>query len=246
MIQTASGATMNSGVSYESLEMIEMMENNGPADLGVSDFFQKPTGAEAPFKAMASTNSIVYILLPLLFFIGTADFTSGAAKNTLASGVSRGKYYASKLILSCVSCALLLLAYVLFSTLAATIISGFGGTLDGAFLSEVAKVFFSQLWLCLAIACVGNFFVFLMRSAAVIGVFIALLIGPSTLIMLLTFVDKWFMKLFDYELTMGVGALAKISSMPAGDITRTLLVGAGYLIAAVFGGLALFKKAEIK
>ena len=251
-LQVIGGANMNAGVNINTIENYGMNLDDIGADdfnaesFNLADMFQPPTGREAPFQAMEATSNILYILLPLLIFISVADFSSGSARNTLAGGVPRGRYFLSKLILSCIFCALLLVIYVLFSIIAATLWSGFGGALDGKYILDVVKIFLPQLFLCLAGACVGNFFAFLFRSAAVTGIYIAFLLIPSILILILSLMSRWFERLFDYELTSSIGSLVQINTMSSWEIAKTLLVGAVYIILAIAGGFAIFKKAEIK
>jgi ABC-2 type transport system permease protein len=243
LMQVIGGANMNAGIDPSVMDMdMDEIEN-----LEFSDFFNPPTGLEAPLQVMSSSANILYFLLPLIIFISAADFNSGAAKNTLASGVSRACYYSAKLILSCIACALLLLLYLLLSVLGATLFNGFGGEFSAAFVSETAKVFLMQLWLCLACACVINFLAFAFRrSAAVIGWFIGFMLVPSVLILLLAVLHKWFENLFDYELSVNIGAAVGISNMPACDIIKMLAVGAVYAAAATAGGYLLFRKADVK
>lgn len=245
ILQVVAGTGIYSGVTFETTVVTEEIyfEN-----LDYHDLFAVPTGAQAPFHTMGTTHNILFFLLPLLVFIGTHDFTSGTVKNMLASGVSRARYFFAKLVLSCIACALLLFFYVLLSTITATIISGFGGTLNWEFIAGVLKVFLAQLWLCLAITCVGHFFTFTLRSSgAVIGIYIAFLLVPSILILLLTQLNEWFTRLYEYDLTIILTEnTVAIESMAGGDIAETLLVGAGYIAATVIGGFLLFRKAEIK
>lgn len=245
VLQIVAGTGIYSGVTFEVAVVTEEIYFE---TLDYHDLFAVPTGAQAPFHAMAASHNILFIILPLLVFIGTSDFTSGTVKNVLASGVSRARYFFAKLILSCIVCALLLFFNVLLSTITATVISGFGGTLDGAFIASVLKVFLAQLWLCLAITCVGHFFTFTLRSSgALIGVYIAFLLVPSMLILLLTQFNEWFTRLYDYDLTIIlIEAAVAIESMSGGDIAKMLLVGVGYIAATVIGGFLLFRKAEIK
>jgi hypothetical protein len=69
---------------------------------------------------------------------------------------------------------------------------------------------------------------------------------PSILLLVLSFISSRFERLYDYELTASIGALTQIGTMSSGEITKTLLVGAGYIILAIAGGLAVFKRAEVK
>ena len=247
-LQVTSGANMNTGISYSTVETFSTIEDfENLESLDPADLFHPPTGVEAPFKAMEEAHNTLYFMMPLIIFIVAADFNSGAAKNTLACGVSRAKYYCSKLILSCACCALLLAAYIIISTLAATAINGFGGVFDGEYVLNALKIFLPQLWLCIAGVFVGNFFAFVFRrSSAFIGIYIAFLLIPSILIFILSFISDVFEKLYDFELTMSIGVLTQINSMPPGDIARVLAVGAGYIAVASIGGFLIFKKAEIK
>jgi len=244
IMQSAGGGQLVTGIDYDAVVLMQNPENL--ENMQLQDYFERPTGAHAPFRAMASASNIVYFLLPLLCFIGVVDFSSGAVKNTLAKGVSRVKYYGAKLILTCACCAMLHLAYVLIFTIVATIVSGFGGAFDGEFIFNVARTFLAQLLVLLAVACVGNFLVFLMRSAAVIGVYIAFALVPIIVIMLLTVFDDWFLRLFNYELTTTIGMMNHIGTLPSREIAMGLLVAAGYMLAATAGGYLLLRRAEVK
>ena len=247
VLQVTGGVNMNI-VGVTAPEENASIENTDPDRLDVSYLLHSPTGTEAPFQVMGATSNILYIMIPLIIFIGGADFSSGAMKNALAGGLSRAKYYISKLILACVCCALLTIIYVLVSTILATIINGFGGAFDRAFISNVLKIFLPQLLLCVAGVCVGNFFVFIFQRSggAFTGIYIAFLLVPTLLIMVLTLMNDRLFRLFDYELTMSIGSLTQINAMPAGDIGRVVAVGGGYIVAAALGGYALFRRAEIK
>ncbi|MCL1835478.1 MAG: ABC transporter permease [Oscillospiraceae bacterium] len=252
ILQVVGGMNMNAGVDSSALDMLEFdfsdfdFDDPNPGAFDISELFRAPTGREAVVRAAGGTSNIMYILLPLVVFIGVTDFTSGSAKNVLAGGVSRGSYYFSKLLLSCIVCAALLIVYFVFSTIAATLWSGFGGAFDGEYLLGVAQIFLAQLLLCLAGACAANFFVFLMRSGGFTGVFIAFLLVPAVLILGLSFISRRFEQLFEYELASNMAAAAGISSMTFGEITKMLLVGLCYIVISVAGGYAVFKRAEIK
>ncbi|MCL1807366.1 MAG: ABC transporter permease [Oscillospiraceae bacterium] len=251
-MQIAGGLQMNTGVTDMYIYTEDGLEFVNPFELAEEDLtfdsiIHQVTGKEVPSHFMGSTANLLYFLLPLIIFIGAVDFSSGAVKNTLSGGVSRVKYYFSKLIMACVWCVLLLVFYVFTAMLVATLVNGFGGTLDGEFVSYFAKVFFMQLWLCLACTCVANFILFAFRkSSGVIGGNIAFFFGPSLIFLLLAQIHDWFENLFFYDLNMSIGLMPQVNLMPAGDVLRSVLVGAGYITVAIAGGYALFKKAEIK
>ena len=252
-MQIAGGLQVNAGISDSyvysdsgSLEFVNPFELS-EEDISLDSFVHKVTGIEIPSIFMGSTSNMLYFLLPLIIFIGAVDFSSGAVKNTLSGGISRTRYFFSKLTMSCVWCTILLTFYVCSGMLVATLVNGFGGTLNGEFALYFTKVFFLQLWLCLAYTCVVNFMLFAFkRPAGVIGGCIAFALVPSLLFLLLSQIHSWFEKLFLYELTVCINIIPQINIMPAGDVRRVAFVGAGYVVAAVVGGYALFRRAEIK
>ena len=250
ILMATTGGAITTGVDYQSTVIMDEMNSPEMGNMNPSEltelFFVKPTGAQAPFRAMETTDSILYLILPLLIFIAVVDFSTGSAKNILASGISRAKYYSAKLILSGLFCTLLFAFYVVLFTITATTIRGFGGDFNAEFIVSVFETFLPQLYLCLAATCVGTFFIFLLRSGAFVGVYIAYLLVPSILIIVLTLVDDWFKNLFDYELVILIGKAAFPDAMADGGLIKAILVGTVYLFAAVIGGYAIFRKAEVK
>jgi len=242
------GIVMYSGILFGDFDMpdAQEMEEAGITIMTSDESAVQAFGHRAPYSAMNSPGVVFYILLPLLVFISTTDFSSGAVKNTLAGGMTRLKYYSSKLLLSCLTCALLFLAYVLLYTVIATMVSGFGRTLDWDYISQVLRVFLMQLLLFLAITCVGHFFIFITRSAAVIGVYLAFILAPSLILMLLTFIDSWFENLIIFDLTVSLVKVVDFNALSSGEIQELILIGFGYIIAASIGGYFIFKRAEIK
>ena len=86
----------------------------------------------------------------------------------------------------------------------------------------------------------------LRRQGAVIGIYIAFLLVPGVMILALSFISDWVHDLLYYELTISIGLMVQIDTLTAGEIARTLIVGFGYMAAAVFGGYYVFRKAEVK
>jgi len=216
-------------------------------DLNMSDLFHSPTGYEAPRQILAGVSNLLFLLLPLVVMIGAVDFNTGAVRNALSSGISRARYFCSKLLLSFAACAALLVVNILFSVLLATVINGFDGPFDGEYLWNILKVFLPQLLLFLAGASVMNFFVFVFKkSAAVIGISIGFFMVLSSIIMVLAIISKDFKVLFNYEITSVIDSVVKIDYMSTGNILRTLAVGVGYIVITVAGGYAIFRRSEIK
>jgi ABC-2 type transport system permease protein len=204
-------------------------------------------GSTAPFELMENTDNLLYFLLPFIVFIAAADFSAETAKNVLSNGMSRTKYYLSKLILSCVFCVLILLAQIVISIIAATALRGFGGTFGMEFLGRLLRPFSAQLFMCLAVNCVGMFFVFVTRrTAAVNGAYIAFCILPFLIMAILFQINDKLVFLFKYDVPTNVKMLAHIDLTESIDIIRAFTIGLFYIVASTLGGIAIFKKAEIK
>ena len=56
-------------------------------------------GSVVPQIIMTDMLTVIYLIVPFVFLVISADFAAGAVKNTLSSGMSRAKYYLAKLIL---------------------------------------------------------------------------------------------------------------------------------------------------
>ena len=141
------------------------------------------TGITAPFHMMVSTDVLLFFILPLIIFIAADDFSARTVKNVLSNGVSRIKYYTAKLILSCIFCIIILSLNIVIPIIAGTIQNGFGGEFNTEFIRLVLRPFAAQLFMCLAVTCVGIFFVFVTkRTAAVIGAYVAFCLAPHVLI----------------------------------------------------------------
>jgi ABC-type transport system involved in multi-copper enzyme maturation permease subunit len=64
-------------------------------------------GMIAPFAMMILMDFLVYFLLSVIIVVVSSDFSSNAVRNVLAGGVSRTKYYISKLITAIGFCVIL-------------------------------------------------------------------------------------------------------------------------------------------
>jgi hypothetical protein len=208
---------------------------------------EKLTGRNAPFEMMAVTDTILYFLLPFIIFIGAADFSSGAAKNVLSNGVPRVKYYLAKLILSCAFCICVLLVYIILPVIVGTIKNGLGGALDMDFMGRLLRPFLAQTFLCIAVTCVGVFFVFVTkRTAAVNGAYIAFCILPTMILFIFIQINEKLINLLNYDIVTNIRMFAKIDVAQTKDIIRAFAIGGFYILASTIGGIAVFRKSEIK
>ena len=205
------------------------------------------TGANAPFIAMEEADLLLYFMLPLVIFIACADFSSGTVKNVLSSGVSRSKYYASKLLLSCVFCVVLITAKVVIATASATLIHGFGGVFGIDYAVSVLKPFLMQLFLLISATCVCVFLVFTTKkTAAVNGIYIAWAFVPILILSMLMDVSENAVELMHYDLTLNIKAFANFTARTSEDISRALIICGFYILASTVMGIVLFNRSEIK
>ena len=207
----------------------------------------KFTGSTAPFMMMINTDNLFYFFLPFIIFIAAADFSTDAVKNVLSNGMSRIKYYSAKLILCCVFCIIVISLNIIVPIITATIVRGFGGDFNMDFIGRVLRPFSAQLFMCLAVTCIGVFFVFATkRTAAVIGAYIAFFFLPLLLTAIVSTINDNLMFLFHYEIVMNIKLLATIDAAATGDIIRAFIIGGFYMLASTVGGIFLFKRSEIR
>lgn len=214
---------------------------------GAEEIVQLLTGRTAPLNVMKANDNLIYFLLPIIIFISSVDFSSGTAKNVLSNGVSRTKYYFSKLILSMLFCTVILISSIVIPTIIVTLMNGFGGEFDWEYISQVLNVFALQLLLLFAVTSIGIFFVFTTkRTAAVNGLYIAFCLVPMLLILMLYTISEKFSKLLEFEMVMNIRRAAYVNLMTGDEIIKIIAIGLVYLIISLTCGLALFKKCDIK
>jgi len=191
--------------------------------------------------------NFVWFLLPIFVVTAAAIFTHGTVKNDIAFGISRTRLYMSKLMLSVGISVLFLLFYMGTGMLIATVISGFGGPAPAGHWTNLIQVLGAQLFMLIAMVCVGIFFVFTTkRTAAVNGAFIAFVLIPAVIISLLSIANPSLERLLYFDMTSRIINLAGLRYMEARDIAKALGLGAFYMLATTIGGIALFRRAEIK
>jgi ABC-type transport system involved in multi-copper enzyme maturation permease subunit len=206
------------------------------------------TGANTPFIMMTDIDILLYFLLPVIIFIASSDFSAGTIKNNLASGMSRAKYYAAKLLLAIIFCVLLVSSYIIIPSIIIIFSSGFGGEFNMDYVISVLKPFSMQLLIFAAATSFGVFLVFVTKkTAAVNGLYIAWLFVPLlVLIMLIEGFSENLAFLAEYDITLNIKALANFGARTTEDIIRALAIGIFYITASTIGGIMLFRRSEIK
>lgn len=216
-------------------------------DLNEVETVTQLTGMNTPLKVMESTDNYLYFLLALIVFVAATDFSSGTAKNALSNGMSRVKYYFSKLILSSIFCVVLVLVSIIVPTFFVTLKSGFGGSIDSEYIFQLLKAVALQLFMFLSVTSVGVFLAFTTkRTVAVNGFYIAFCLVPMLIIVILMNVSDKFMKLLKYDVVMNIRSIAHIDVMTQNDVTRVLIIGSVYLLLSTMVGLLIFRKGDIK
>ncbi|MCL2019747.1 MAG: ABC transporter permease [Oscillospiraceae bacterium] len=205
------------------------------------------TGVLAPKTLADSTSDLIYFILPFIVIIAAADFSTGAAKNLISSGLSRKQYFFSKFISVGIISFMMCFIFVVLSVLIATIMNGFGGSFNMTFIKETAEIYLPQAYLIFAYACLGLFVTFTLKSkSALISIYVAFSLVPILLVIILGDINEKFYNLLDYEMVFNIKSFAYSAGIIPPDLTRALLLGGAYIFLSAIGGFLLFRKAEIK
>lgn len=215
------------------------------SDLDVTGFLL--TGKEMVFYLMRNADNILYFILPFIIFIAGADFSSGTAKNMLTSGTSRVTFYLAKLLLAIGCSTFIYCSYLVIPTVFVTNKNGFGGSLNGEFFLSLIRPFLLQWLLILAVTSVGIFLVFTTKKVATVNSgYLAFLLAPSLIIMILIGYNEKFINFIHYDLVYNMRTLGYFSELLSKDITTSLLMGMGYILVSTVGGLLIFRESEVK
>ena len=126
--------------SIQNPDDVTMVEVADGVEVAIRDFTPtKVTGRIAPKALADGVSDLIYFFLPFIVINVATDFSTGTAKNLLAGGLSRTKYFMSKMILIGIICVIIVLMYLIFSIGISTIMNGFHGSFDGEFLLEIAQ-----------------------------------------------------------------------------------------------------------
>lgn len=201
------------------------------------------TGAYKLDIQMVGMNASFYFffIIPISVII-LSDFSTGAVKNSIASTVSRTKYYVMKFAYS--------LGFVLISFLSANILFWvtnrcINGSEYASALGDFIKPVINQLPICAAVAAVFILLAFILRKAALYNaITIALPIAQMLLVSLLLGAD----------LDKAVEFLDKVNYNnvflylvdPSTDyLIKTIISCVSVIIVCFITGLQVFRKSEI-
>jgi ABC-type transport system involved in multi-copper enzyme maturation permease subunit len=203
-------------------------------------------GMHSHLAVMVSADNIIYIMLSIIFVLAATDFSSGAVKNTLSSGVSRTKLYLSKLMLGSLICIIMYASAIFLSTLAVTLITGFGGTFSFAYMLSVLIPFAAQLVMLIGVISIGISIIFITKKGAALNaIYLSFFIGITTIIVLIARATGYEF-LVKYDFVLNLQSLADVENMAAVDIFRALVIGMAFTVICTSIGILAFKKSEIK
>jgi len=186
------------------------------------------------------------LVLPLVFCVAVPIFADKTVKNDIAFGMSRTKLYISKLIQMAILITLLFVLYVGSGTLLATIVGGFGSVVAG-FWSSMFQALGLQLFLLIALGCLGTFLGLVLKSAYVLSEFyFVLILLPALLAAIASLLSIDISGMLHFDLMSSIHRAGSLILIDTYNILIILGVGAVWMIASSAAGIALFRKAEIK
>jgi len=193
------------------------------------------------------TDNTIFFMFPLIVLAAAPIFTFGTVKNDIAWGICRTKLYLSKLAVSLGLCVLMMLLYMGAGMLFATTLNGFGGPVPNGYWFNLFQIVGAQLFMLFAVTCLGVFLIFVTKNTTIAtSLYIGIFMVPAMIVMMLFDAGIDFMWILNLDLMMGINRLGFLSQLETGTILTTLGVGAGYIILTTIGGIALFRRAEIK
>lgn len=207
--------------------------------------FEGMSGISTLTQSMSWSSIIAIFCTIAITLYTTSGFSNNTQKYPVTKGYGRIEVYLSGLIITSAFAVMMLLAYVLSSTLMATLILGFGTfTLD--MLSGSIMVIGIQALLHIALASLMYMVAMTLKG---IGEAIAcnLLILTLFASIVCNLINR-FAENFDSNLYWILNNMMFLTNpMPSMvDISRAVLVSAGFLMFSTFLGLFTFHKYEFK
>ena len=200
---------------------------------------------EVPAPLLTTTEFILVMpfILALVYAVCAPDFNHSTIKNSVAAGISRGKLYAARLILSTVLCELLFLCTIAVNYLAKLAFPSHLGAVGTSL--EIVIAVASLCFMVFAMVACGCAIAFITRRGAVLNVaFLGLFLGVQVVVSLLAG-SASLEQIINYEFMANAAVLGYIQ-VPTSEIIHALAVGAVYLVVGTVLGVLLFKRAELK
>jgi len=200
----------------------------------------------APLVITTQITLVIPFILAIIYAVCAPDFNTAAIKNTIANGSSRSFLYVARLVLSFLLSELLYLLGIAVN-FAAEFVSP--APPEMAYTGSSATLLTSigaQSFMILAMVAAGCAIIFITQRGAVLNaVFLALFIGASAVLTVLSFNGAEWIVTYDFTYTMGLFA-AQFGSLEQAALIKGLALGAFYLLASTLLGVVLFCRSEIK
>lgn len=146
------------------------------------------TGTSGLLSMISMISLIMYFILPIIVIIVGHDLSKQTYKNSLTVGVSRIKYFLSKLLTVGYVTLLQLGYYYLVSFITSSLLYGVGTDFNSHFIQLVLKVFIFQFLATFAILAVGLLVLFTTSNS--IAMILTVLIFPMLVSLMSIFFPK--------------------------------------------------------
>ena len=238
-------ATMTEDTTTDIQSKLNEMSYEEIQALSISDFREilMDTRGYALDRDILSANiNLYYIFIFFAAIILTVDFSGSSVKNTLASAISRNKYYCAKLsfISICCTAILFLNTYIVYF---ANIL--FNNKNLASSLGTVTKISLLQLPAMLALASILTGIGFMVKKTSIFNtITIPLILLFQIVLNLTATIFKIKDEYLYYEFQLMIGRLANNPS--DSYVLHSYLVCAAVIVIFNVLGYLSFKKAEIK
>ena len=230
-------ADMHSGLDEMSSEEMQKL-----SIVDLRKIMLKAEGYKLDKDFMMTNINLYYFFIVIAVIILTMDFSISSVKNTLASAISRNKYYCAKLSFISLCCVAIFFfnTYIVYF---ANIL--FNGENIASSLGAVTAISLLQLPAILALASILTGIGFMVKRTAVFNtITIPLIIVFQLLLNLAVTIFKIKKEYLYYEFQLMIGKLANNPSNSY--ILHSYLVCTAVIVAFNVLGYLSFKKAEIK
>lgn len=240
------------GIPAEQTEqMMSMLDSGEVVSQGSLGFMLNAKDAYNPTVSEVFHSSFGVGVIEVLVGIFIAaflakEYTEGTIKNTLAYGRKRSEVYLAKFVSIVVGIAMILLALTIIPTVGSAIINGWGETFEISQLVNLFATFIAALVANAATAAIIMIIAIAVKSnGATIGITFGVFSLLPMLISFLYGINNIFDKI--YEITPWYNnQLATSIYATNGDLVKSVIISIITMIIALFAGIQIFKKQDIK
>lgn len=203
-----------------------------------------PANAAEFTTVVTGENMLLFFFIPIILAIFCADFTDGTYRNTLSYESDRTKIYLAKLALSVGCCFLLNIVTILACWVVGGIAFGALGFSAAYLLQTLVSLLLFLPGQLATICFLHCLIVFTRKSSSTIGIYIALCLGITTIVQLLTLIPQlgW-VSYFDWN---SVGQqLINYSTTPLYGLVLVVCSGLLAAVITTLVGINHYRKADL-